>query len=76
MFTNTYLLKTIVSDASTLKMLEAGVIRYTNYAGAMNSLVATVDIVQRIGGKVHEQKFESVMYVYDGKLYQTWVEAA
>jgi hypothetical protein len=76
MFTNTFVLKTLISDAQTLKLIEATGIRYTSYTLALNSLVATVELVQRVGGVVQEQTFESVVYLYDGKLYQTWVEEA
>ena len=71
-----HVLKTIVTDYRTGQVLDATGIRYDQYIPALNSLSATIDLVEKIGGVVQEQTYDSVVYLYDSKLYHTWVEEA
>lgn len=69
-----HLVKTIVSNASTLEMLDVSVLRYSQYVDAMDVLEKTVALVSQCGGEVVDQSFESVVYLYNNCLFQVWVE--
>lgn len=70
-----YFLKTIVSDKDSGEIIDGLALRY-DYIGALKSLSATVDFIQRIGGVVIDQTFESVVYIYGLKQFHTWIEEA
>lgn len=69
-----FLLKTIVSNASTLEMLDVAVLRYTEYVETLDVLEKTVALVSQCGGEIVDQTFESVTYLYNNCLFQVWVE--
>ena len=71
-----YFLKTIVSDKDTGEIIDGSALRYDEYIIAIKMLGVTVDFIQRVGGVVTEQTFESVVYIYGLKQFRTWIEEA
>lgn len=75
MFNNVpHVLKTVVTDYRTGRVLDATGFRYDRYLTALHSLSSIIDLVEKFGGTVQEQTYDSVVYLYDSKLYHTWVE--